>query len=82
MGSALCVVALLLASICYFIITRLMFFFKYSLYVRLLCFVGLLFFILCILCFCFVLSIVSPSVSFLFFYKFTEHCYWVEIYVQ
>jgi len=71
-GSVQYVISFLLASLCYFLITQLIFF-LYSLYV---CFVYSVF----SYHFCIVLCIVFPfiAVSFLFMYKSTDHCHWVE----
>ena len=61
------VILILFPSHRYCLITRLIIFFKYSLYV---CFVLYVFSILCILCFCIVLCIVSPLVYSRLFYQF------------
>ena len=70
------VVDLLSASICYFLITRLIFFL-----ILLLCWFSCVicsFYLLCILCFCIVLCIfllLFITVYFLFLFKFTDHCH-------
>jgi len=79
-GSVQYVVSLSLDYFCYFIITRLMLFltFLFSYLVR-------LFSILCILCFFIVFLLfllLYIAVSFLFFYKFTDHCQRVESELQ
>ena len=72
------VVWLLFASICYFLITGLLFFNILSIFVFLLC----IFFLFCIFCvfvmFCVFFLSVYIAVSFLFLYIFTDHCHWVE----
>jgi hypothetical protein len=71
------VVSLLFASVCYCLIIRLLFSFKYPFNVYVLffvCFSGL-----CILCFCFVLCFVSSLVfyffSLLFLCNFIDYCH-------
>ena len=73
----------LLASICYFLITYLMYFNILFMLVVLFCmfvfyFVYSVFFLL----FCVMFLLLYIAVSFLFLYKVTDHCHWVETYLQ
>ena len=72
-GSVQNVVSLLFASLCYFLITRLMFF-------------NILFMLFCFVCLFSILCIISPfvhiAVPFLFMYKFTDRCHRVETELQ
>jgi len=78
-GSVQYVSSLLFASLCYFLITGLVFYNIFCMYV--LCFV--FFSVLYVLCFCiflycFVYCFSFCAVSFLFLYKSTDHCHRVE----
>ena len=80
------VVSLFFASISYFLITLLTFFYIFVMFIFLFCICFLfhvfrVFVLFCLLFFVLFLLLYT-AVSFLFVYKSTDHCHWVETQLQ
>jgi len=77
------VVKLLFASICYFLITRLMFLNILFMFAFLYCLFSFLFRVFCVFVLFYVFFLLLYiAVSFLILYKFTDHCHQVETHLQ